>query len=321
MFKMRFIVQAKISIKHFLSLEIWRATRPSTLQLTLAPFFVGIILGLQESNWHWGRFGLCLVGIISLHFAAFVYNELFDYLSGVDQLAVDSPKSFVSTPGTLISGRCSVFEIRAFAFLWLFLAAVCAAILLLVHNYMVGIVFALGIFLAYFYTAPPIELAYHGHGLGELAALLGFGILPTLAAYYSLETNLTIKPILYPVPMGLLAVALLIEHDYLHWETDKIAKKFTPVVVLGTKNAWLVLECVIVAVYVSLIWMVKNELLSPWLLLLLLTKIPMLFAWLKIRMMPSIENYKNLILLTSQVHLMTFLGVVLSLVRATDELQ
>lgn len=257
-----------------------------------------------------------MVGIISSHFAAFTYNELFDYLSGADQLADNSPGGYVTTPGTLLSGKCSTKEIRTFAFGWLCIAIICAGIISLSFNDSVGIVFLFGIFLAYFYTAPPLKLAYRGHGLGEVAAFLGFGLIPTIAAYCALATGPIFKPLLLSTPLGLLVVALLIEHDYLHWRTDKLAKKHTPVVILGPTIAWIVLGIVLVASYISIIEIVGIGMLSPWILVLLLTMFPILYAWIQIRSIPTISSYKNLILFTSQVHILSFVGIILSLVLA-----
>ena len=39
-----------------------------------------------------------------------------------------------------------------------------------------------GVFLGYFYTAPPFKLGYNG--LGELSVFLGFGPLSVLAGYF-----------------------------------------------------------------------------------------------------------------------------------------
>ncbi len=68
------------------TLNILQATRPATLPLILAPFLVGTAAGIPNSQWQWGWLGLSLMGVITLHLAANVTNEWFDYLSGADSL-------------------------------------------------------------------------------------------------------------------------------------------------------------------------------------------------------------------------------------------
>lgn len=294
--------------------KVWRVTRPSTLQLILAPFLIGTIVGTKQGKWHLGWFVICFIGVIFLHFAANAVNEWFDFVSGADSLTAKLPDNHITTPGVLLSGDCSVNELRNLVILTLSIAAVCGFALMLGRSFIVGLIFLGGGLLAYYYTAPPLALAYRGHGLGEIAVFMGYGLLPAIVAYNTLAPgNIDWQLFVLSTPFGFLAVALLMEHNYLHWKADKLAGKRTPIVVFGHTVSWLILGSSITGCYIALIINVWLGFLSPWVLLLLLTFYPMFYSWFRLRSSDVISNYITSIQFTSQTHFLMIIFVIMAL--------
>ncbi|MGA2666456.1 MAG: prenyltransferase, partial [Nitrososphaerales archaeon] len=90
-----------------------------------------------------------------------------------------------------------------------------------------------GIFLSYFYAAPPLKLDYRGFALGEVAIFVSFGPIPTLGAFYVLTGGLGLLPLLVSVPVGLLTANVVMTHDLIFFDSYKLAGKRSLAVVLG----------------------------------------------------------------------------------------
>ena len=86
------------------------------------------------------------------------------------------------------------------------------------------------------YSAGPYPLSYHG--LGDLAVLLFFGIIPVNLTYYVQSGILfDVNVFLASVSIGLMGVNVLIVNNYRDMEDDKEAGKRTSVVIVGRKVA------------------------------------------------------------------------------------
>ena len=96
---------------------------------------------------------------------------------------------------------------------------------------------AAGAVLAIIYTAPPIKLDYRGLGLGEISILFAFGPLPALGSYYVQSGHLSLTAFLLSVPIGLMTVTILVDHDTIFYEVYKEAAKMSLATILGRKRA------------------------------------------------------------------------------------
>jgi 1,4-dihydroxy-2-naphthoate octaprenyltransferase len=92
-----------------------------------------------------------------------------------------------------------------------------------------------GFVLGYFYTAPPLRLAYHG--AGEPVIFLLFGPLAGLGTYYVQTGTFTLTALLLACVVGLLDTAILFLHHFPQREADAKHGKRTPIVRLGAVGA------------------------------------------------------------------------------------
>jgi 1,4-dihydroxy-2-naphthoate octaprenyltransferase len=220
-----------------------QVTRARTLPVMIAPVVIGSVLAWQRgASFQWGFFLLALIGALAAHLAANVTNDVFDFAEGTDQAAqqmIAEGSTFVTGSQPLMSGKFTLNAYRGLAILLFACALLCGLILTLFRPWALGFGVA-GFLFAFFYVAPPIQLAYRGRGLGELAIFLSFGVLPLLGSYYVQTGYLTFTAILASIPIGLYTTAVLYFHHFLHWRADQAVGKMTPVVALGERSARLV---------------------------------------------------------------------------------
>ena len=113
-----------------------------------------------------------------------------------------------------------------------------------------------GLFLGYFYTAPPLRLVAK-RGLGELSIFLAFGPLLTIGTGLAIfagnfadfvENEHLFNCLLLGIPMGLLTTNILLINEFPDMKSDKTTGKNHLVVTFGKKNSrWLYLIFLLLA--------------------------------------------------------------------------
>ena len=105
----------------------------------------------------------------------------------------------------------------------------------LMLNYQLGLAALVmglaAILLAWFYSAPPIQL--HTHGLGEISATLVLTVLTPLIGFHLQSKQFTLRPFLAIIPLCFLQFNMLISVAIPDAEGDQKVNKRTLVVILG----------------------------------------------------------------------------------------
>jgi 1,4-dihydroxy-2-naphthoate octaprenyltransferase len=232
----------------------FRFTRVQFLPVVFAPLAVG-----AAASWYVSHsvnpvlLLLLFLGSATLLIASNSIDDVYDYLNGVDQASERIfPKEF---PGwkPIPRGLMSVTEGFTISFAFYFASISIGVYLAFAVGWLALAIAIPGIFLSYFYVAPPLKLDYRGLGLGELSIFLGFGPIPALGAFYVLTHGLGALPILVSVPCGMLTVDVLLTHDMIFYESYKEAGKRSLTVVLGLVRAeWLTVALAATAYVFSL---------------------------------------------------------------------
>jgi 1,4-dihydroxy-2-naphthoate octaprenyltransferase len=113
----------------------------------------------------------------------------------------------------------------------------------------------LGVFLAWFYSAPPIRL--HSRGIGEVSATVVLTVLTPLAAYYLQAGQLAKVPFLAIIPLCFLQFNMIVSAAIPDLEGDRDANKRTIVVLLGRAKAarlYILMLALAYAVLPLLVW-------------------------------------------------------------------
>ncbi len=208
-------------------------SRAITLPIILMPILAAAAVATSQGVFNPLVLALTLVGGGAALLGANILNDLWDFRGGADQATRTVPGAIETGSGVFVEGKWSLTKGWAVTGL-LFAVALAAGLGVAWLSTPLVLAFAAGGFLiAYIYVGPPFPLAYKGRGLGELAIFVAFGVLPVLGAVIAHGGSIT--PLTWWVAslFGLTSSIVLYHHHFLHWMSDKLAGKGSPVAVLG----------------------------------------------------------------------------------------
>jgi 1,4-dihydroxy-2-naphthoate octaprenyltransferase len=175
---------------------------------------------------------LTLAGMIAAQSGVNLVNDVFDDKSGLDADPEFADSVFPLGSRVIQQGTMSRRGVALLAAVCFTIAAVCGLILDQRHPGHVVLRFAIvGAVLGFFYTAPPIAIAYRG--VGEPITFLLFGPIAGMGAYYVQTGIFDSTALLLSSIVGLLAMAILFLHHFPQYEADRRHGKKTPIVRLG----------------------------------------------------------------------------------------
>ncbi|MGC9119632.1 MAG: prenyltransferase, partial [Thermoproteus sp.] len=183
-----------------------------------------------------------------------VINDYYDTIRGVD--TPTSPTALYR-PHPLLSGLFSPRQTLAVG-LGLFsagAAAVAAAAAL--GRLLVLPIFALGALVLFSYTGPLAYLKYRG--LAEPMVFVVWGPIFFLGGHYAVSGHLSIRPLEYSVPVGLLVAAVVLANNIRDIDSDARAGVRTVAVRLGKRRAVSLYRSLIVAAYVWSAWLALGD--------------------------------------------------------------
>jgi len=253
------------------------------IKVTRAPFFlslvcsvlVGTALAWHEGSFHWGYLLLTLVGIICINAGLNMSNDYFDHLSGNDEINQELTP-FSGGSRTIQEGILSAKQVLMWSLLFFLVGIVIGLYLALTRGWLVLWLGLVGVFIAFFTSAPPFRLNYLGHGLGELSTFIGSGPLIVVGSYYVQVQRVTWEALWASIPVGLLGAALIWINEFPDYEADKAVGKNTLVVLLGRQRAVWGYVALLVATYVVVV--VGASLgFFPYTLLLVLLTVPLAY--------------------------------------------
>ena len=216
------------------------------IRMTRAPFFtatiIPILLGIVLAWYLLGSFDL-ITALLTLLAGIFIHSGTNLINDFYDQRADNINDNF-----TPFNGGSRIIQLRLATQEKILFSAVVSFVLgiaiILGLTYVLDLpelllLLIAGLFLAFFYSARPLQLSHHG--LGEISNFLGYGPILTLSAWLiqtkGSYTLYQISVVLYWsfIP-GLLLVLILIINEFQDYESDKNAGKKTIVVRIGKKN-------------------------------------------------------------------------------------
>lgn len=157
-----------------------RALRAFSFPVSVLPVLVATALVSPPAQWHWDILIASMLGVALLHAAGNLFNDYFDFRSGVDRKVEDDE----NRPGRLlVHGQLAPKDVLAEALICLLLA-------LPVGCYLIARCGPTVLWFAgaaglgcYCYTGPPLKLKYRA--LGEPLIFIVFGPLLMLGAGFA----------------------------------------------------------------------------------------------------------------------------------------
>ncbi len=216
------------------------------LIMSRAPFFTAIVIPVlfansfvyyQRGRISWLYLIITLSGLIFAHAGSNLLNEYFDTKLGAD---IDNPNrtQFSGGTGKIADGTVTDKKVLYYAIISFVIALSSGIFLMLSVDKGIDFIFyfmIIGFMLAFFYTAPPLKLAYRG--LGELSIFISFGLLPVLGSYYIQTKEITMNIFLISLPLSFLITNIIWINEFPDYESDKAVGKNQLVVLMGLKKA------------------------------------------------------------------------------------
>ncbi len=219
------------------------AARPRTLPAACVPVVIGTLL-IRPLTINWLNSTLCLVVALALQVATNYANDYSDGVRGTDAVRV-GPVRLVA------SGLAPASAVKRAAFLSFAVAAVAGLFLALATSPYLIAVGAACVAAGWFYTGGPRPYGYAG--LGEAFVFVFFGLVAVVGtAYVSLQKVSTLA-IVAAVPVGLVAVALLVVNNLRDLDNDARAGKKTLAVRLGGGRTRAMYEVCIVGAFLGVV--------------------------------------------------------------------
>ena len=235
------------------------------LSLVLAP--IGTAIAWHDGSFNLGYFLLSWVGAILAHVGVNVFNEYFDYKSGLDFETQKTP--FSGGSGMLTAGLIEPRRAYLLGVACLLIDAVIGVYFVIVQGWGLLPVIVLGGLFAYFYT--PYISRWR---IGEVAAGLGLGSLVVLGAYFVQTGQYTWEVIVASLAPGFLTANLLLLNEFPDVEADMKVGRRNLVMALGRRRAAWLYSILMVCTYLSIVLGVVFRLM-PWPALVALLTIPL----------------------------------------------
>jgi 1,4-dihydroxy-2-naphthoate polyprenyltransferase len=203
----------------------WLAgARPRTLPASAVPVLVGTAVAGAEGSVWWWRAAVALVVAVALQVGTNYANDYSDGIRGTDAVRV-GPVRLVA------SGLAPPGAVRRAAFAAFGVAAVGGLALAAVAGWWLILVGAACIAAGWLYTGGPRPYGYDG--LGELFVFVFFGLVATVGTAYVQLGRITGLAVGAAIPVGLLAVALLVVNNLRDIHGDATSGKRTLAVRIG----------------------------------------------------------------------------------------
>lgn len=229
---MRMLKSANLILINFLSahksqmIKNWLlAIRPKTLMASVAPVLAGSSIAVYEGHWSLLNGLLALFGALLLQIESNFVNDYFDWKKGSDTKSRLGPTRVTSAG--LIKPRSMK---RAIALVALS-AVVIGALLVASAGWEILAIGIAGLLCAFLYTAGPLPLAYLG--LGDVFVFIFFGVIAVTGTTFVHTGAWSETALLASIPIGLVAVAILLVNNVRDFQEDSRSQKKTLVVRLG----------------------------------------------------------------------------------------
>ena len=210
------------------SVQNWIAgARPKTLGAALAPVLIGTSIAINQGSFMPVNAGLALVVALFLQIAVNYANDYSDGIKGVDANRV-GPIRLVG------SGLAPAARVKMAAIYCGLIASVSGLVLSLRTELWLVLVGLIAILASWAYTGGKNPYGYRG--FGEVSVFLFFGFVATVGTGFVQTGKISWVLLFASIPVGLLAMALLVVNNLRDIETDEKANKLTLAVKIGDRK-------------------------------------------------------------------------------------
>lgn len=203
------------------------AVRLRTLPASVSGVVTAMALAVSHHSLNILPAMLCLAFAVLAQIASNFANEYYDFKAGLDKPGREGPRRGVT------EGDISPKAMRNATFATLGVACVIGCSLIAYSGWWlipVGIFIALG---ALAYSTGPYPLSHHG--LGEVAVMIFFGIIPVNFTYYLASGQWSVDILYASLAVGFMVSNIIIVNNYRDADADAEVGKRTLAVMWGRK--------------------------------------------------------------------------------------
>jgi len=222
--------------------------RAPFLLVTLVSVLVAVSVAVYQS-YHINALylGLAFLGALLSHVAVNVFNEYFDYKSGVDFKTTKTP--FSGGSGVLPAGLLNPRSVYVLGISCIAGIIAIGGYFIYVHGPLIIPVGVAGIITVYFYTTYITRSPL----LCAIAPGLGFGPLMVMGTYFALTGTYSLAAGLASLVPGFLVSNLLLLNQFPDVEADaSVSRRHYPISI-GLEKSSLIYTALVLAAYVALI--------------------------------------------------------------------
>lgn len=233
--------------------------RSGALVQSLMPALLAVAVAFAEGGSTWWVAILAVLGVEAAHLAMNIADDYFDYKVDMkgdrDKVVRQGFRAMTAKYEYLTNGSENLRTTSLAILQFCVVAVLCGGGIFayrLVENgfggprgawWIVAVVAACA-FLGFFYSAPPLKLAYRG--IGELIVGLIFGPLLMIGVYYSCCGRVDSGIVFISIPVGLLVLNILFTHSFIDRKGDEASNKMTFARLLGSDGACLAASAVFI---------------------------------------------------------------------------
>lgn len=259
---------------------IWlRAARPQTLAAALIPVMIGVSIAHSDGYFRWDISLIVLLCAFLIQIGTNFANDYYDFVKGADN---DDRIGFErATSAGLVAPKTMLYA----TIFTMFSAFVVGLYLVWIGGWVILLIGVLSILFGILYTGGPYPLGYNG--LGDLFVFIFFGIVAVMGTYYVHALQWSSFSFWASLPVGALAVNILVINNLRDVGQDILSGKRTLGVLLGEKALkWEYSFLILLAFVIPFVIMVLMDA-GSWILL------PMFSLPLSIPLLTQVWNHED----------------------------
>lgn len=229
--------------KNFLTV-VYKASRVEFLVLPIILVGTGYVAAEYTGETNIIRTILALFGLLTIHIAVNILNEVSDYRTGIDENTEDTP--FSGGSKSLINSDVSIKKVERVGQAFIIPSLVTGLYFVVIVGTIMLPIFIIGIIIAYTYTD-----YLTNYSLGEIGMALGLGALPIIGTDIVQNGEIGLVSMVIAVPISLVAFNLLLMNEFPDVEADRKGGRKNLIHRFGRKGASRIYMMVAVLTHVS----------------------------------------------------------------------
>ena len=241
----------------------WQLTRPHTLTAAFVPVLIGTALALLNYEINYLLFGAMLLACLVIQAATNMFNEYYDFKRGLDN------EHSVGIGGAIVRHGVAPRKVMGIALSLYGFALLLGIYICASSSWWLAAVGLVSMLVGYLYTGGPYPISRTP--FGEIVAGFFMGMLIILISFFIQTGEVTSTAIVVSVPIAILVGAILLSNSIRDIDEDTENGRKTLAILVGKKNAIILLALMFIVSYVWIIALIFATPLSPWLLLTFLS--------------------------------------------------